>query len=100
MWSDYEIIPPFEQLGRPVFTLEPGEEKGSEITLERLAWQRGGVGDGGGYWEHSKPFYGAGVTAVVEYEPGGPAGGLEYWEDQTITGCFFMADLAVLSSKV
>ena len=105
VWSDYEIIPPFEQLGRPFFHLEPTEKGAKQIerfadaeipatslvgTLERLAWARGVPQDAGVFFEHTKPFYGAGVTAVVQYVPGVPVGYFEGWDDQSIERCFFV----------
>jgi hypothetical protein len=60
--GDYEIVPPFEQLGRPIYGLEPGEENATVLnrrkdvqipattlvgTLERLAWVRGQPQDAG-----------------------------------------------------
>lgn len=103
--GDYEIVPPFRQLGRPVLTLEEGEPKAKELTrwqkvrippqslvftLEKLGWQRGIPEDAGIFYSHSKPFYGAGVTAVVEYEEGVPAGYMEGWDDQRITRGYFI----------
>jgi hypothetical protein len=103
--SDYEIVAPFPQLGRPLHFLEPAEENDTEIkrypkvkipptalvgTLERLNWQRGIPEDGGVYFSHSKPFYGANVTAIVEYEDGVPAGYMEGWDDQEISRCYFV----------
>jgi len=81
--SDYEIVTPFPQLGREVYSLEPGEESQTELkrfselklvaptlvfTLEKLGWTRGCAMDGGCFDEHSKQFPGADVTAVVTYE--------------------------------
>jgi hypothetical protein len=43
------------------------------------------------FYQHSKGFPGADVTAIVEYETGVPVGYMEGWEDQKITGCFFLA---------
>jgi predicted DNA-binding WGR domain protein len=103
--SDYEIVPPFDQVGRPIYALEQGEEKAKDFTrfanvkipatalvgtLERLAWTRGIPQDAGIFYEHTKPFYGANVTAVVNYEDGVPVGYMEGWEDQRITSCFFV----------
>jgi hypothetical protein len=102
--SDYEILAPFRQLGRPVYGLEPSET--TEIarfqhqkipslsllgTLERQGWERGAPQGGGCFYEHRKAFASAGVTAVVQYEPGLFAGGYQYAEEQTITRCIFVA---------
>ncbi|RCS49470.1 DUF4132 domain-containing protein [Bremerella cremea] len=81
--SDYEIISPFPQLGRPVYTLEKGEDKTDDLTrlhgiklaaptmvftLEKLGWVRGVAMDGGCFDEYSKQFPGADATAVVHYD--------------------------------
>ncbi len=102
--SDYELVPAFAQLGRPVHGLEPGERDAVEITryaavkvgpgafvgtLERLGWIRGMAEDGGVYHEHSKPFPAAGVTAIVEYY-GVPMGYIEGWDEQSIDRCYFV----------
>jgi hypothetical protein len=106
--SDYEIVPPFEQVGRPIYMLEGSESSVKELarwkktkipatalvgTLERLAWVRGVPQDAGIFYEHTKPFYGAEVTAVVQYSDGVPVGYMEGWDDQTITECFFVAGI-------
>ncbi len=102
--ADYELIPTFPQLGRPVYTLEDGDADQSEITrfkdrkvpavsfvgtLDRLHWVRGIPADGGVFSEHSKPFYGANITAIVEYY-GVPVGYMEGWDDQSVESCFFV----------
>jgi hypothetical protein len=104
--ADYELIPPFPQLGRPIHTLEPGEAETTELTrfarleiaagtlvstLERLGWTRGQAEDAGVFHEHVKHFPGARVTAVVTY-PGVPMGMVADWEDQRIEGCFVVPD--------
>jgi predicted DNA-binding WGR domain protein len=104
IFGDYEIIPPFPQLGRKVHRLEPGREKdkdlleGRTITvpavtlvgiLERHGWNRGIPEDGGAFHEHSKPFPGANATAVIQY-PGIPVGYMVEWEDQMLEKCFFV----------
>jgi predicted DNA-binding WGR domain protein len=107
VFGDYEIIPPFPQLGREARRLEPGREKdtdllkGRKITLpavtlvgllERHAWNRGIPEDGGVFHEHTRPFEGAGITAVLQY-PGIPVGYMEGWEDQELERCFFLPGL-------
>lgn len=103
IFSDYRIIPPFPQLGRPVFSLEQGEEEQRELcrfkgkvpavslvgTLESLAWERGRPEDAGVFHEHTKPFYGAKVSAVVQY-PGVPVGNMVDVEDQEVEKVFFV----------
>lgn len=84
IFSDYNIIQPFPQLGRPVYTLDTNELAGVEITrfknikipiislvrtLESLGWERSGLHDHGDYSMHCKYFPAAQVTAVIgEYE--------------------------------
>jgi hypothetical protein len=107
LFGDYEIIAPFPQLGRRVHTLEAAEKRQKVIThfkgpkipamalvgiLDKLGWVRGRPGDGGIVREHTKPFPGAGVTAVVVYD-GVPMGYIEGWEDQHLEGAFFLAGL-------
>jgi len=102
--SDYELIPPFLQLGRSIHALEQGEARAKEITrfkgpavpavslvstLEKLGWNRGIPEDGGVFFEHTKPFYGGGITAVVQYE-GVPVGYMVDWDDQHLETCFFL----------
>ncbi len=80
IFSDYNIIQPFPQLGRPVYILEPSEIDKMEITrfkdiqipvvslvrtLEAMGWQRSGLHDHGDYSAHFKYFAAAQVTAIV-----------------------------------
>ena len=91
IFGDYEIIPPFPQLGRTVHRLEPEELRRKEIVrskeikvpaftlvgiLDRHGWSRGIPQDAGLFHEHSKPFEGANVTAVIQYA-GIPIGYME-----------------------
>jgi hypothetical protein len=102
--SDYEIVAAFPQLGRAIYHLEPDEAAQTAITrfaaakvpavtlvgmLEKSGWVRGIPEDGGVFSEHSKPFYGANITAIVQYY-GVPVGYMEGWEDQAIESCFFL----------
>jgi hypothetical protein len=104
IFGDYEIIPPFPQLGRSVHRLEPGEETATDLKgrvvgkipavtlvglLERLGWARGIPEDAGVFHEHSKAFEEADVTAVIQY-PGVPVGYMVDWEAQEIEKCFFV----------
>lgn len=102
--SEYEIIPPFPQIDREIYTLQPEELNVKDITrfkdiqipaaklvrtLEGLGWQRGRT-DQGEIQVHCKYFPKADVTAVVgEYENvfhGGDIGGTE-----AIDGCCFVS---------
>jgi hypothetical protein len=103
-FSDYNIMQPFPQLGRPVYTLEPSEMDENEITrfkdikisvvalvrtLEGLGWQRSGLLDHGDYSAHSKYFTTAQVTAIVgDYEKVSINLGAD---DESIDGCCFVA---------
>jgi predicted DNA-binding WGR domain protein len=103
--GDYQILPPFPQLGRPVFTLSKEEAKESDLasrlagkkiaavtlsgTLDRLGWERGVPQDAGIFYAHSKAFHFAGVTAVIAYE-GIPIGGMLEWDDQAIEHVHFV----------
>ncbi|WP_194909461.1 DUF4132 domain-containing protein [Catenulispora rubra] len=97
LFTDYEILQPFRQLGRPVLTLTAEEEQNSLLTrfagirtpagkvlgLERRGWQRSAPGDGGwqGYLLRALP---DGRTAVVELEPGFGAGWAGDADDQEL----------------
>ena len=80
--SDYEIIPPFQQLGRAICHPEPADLEEEEITrfrgpkmpgitvygmLEKNHWLRDTPADGGGFMQHSKYFPSADVTAFIAY---------------------------------
>ncbi len=105
IFSDYELVPPFEQLRRRVYALEPEEERQRGITrfghlqlpantmlgiLERLGWTRGQPEDAGVVHQHSKSFQHAELTAVLEYEPGVPIGYVENWHHQQPVDCYFL----------
>ncbi len=85
--GDYELIPPFPQLGRDVYTLEPDEEsqdvlrrfEGVRIPAPGLIYPLGNSGWTPGYgtvslggsdssFEHTKRFETFGVTAVIQHE--------------------------------
>jgi predicted DNA-binding WGR domain protein len=106
--ADYEVTPPFPQIGRGAHRLQPGEEKlnklgrhvgfrvpapGLVYTLEKLGWVRGLALDGGCFDEHSRQFPGAGVTAVVSYEGTVGMGYIDPNEELTMKGCYFLAGL-------
>ncbi len=60
--------------------------------LDKHGWNRGIPEDGGMFHEHSKPFEGANVTAVIQYD-GIPIGGMVDWDDQEVRKCFFVPGL-------
>ena len=105
--SDYTIIPPFAQLGRPLYSLNADEHEARDITrfadakvpgaslvgtLERLGWRRGAVVDNGIFYEHSKQFEGAKIWAVATYE-GVAVGLLNEMGDQAVEHCFFVNEV-------
>ncbi|MBO0755784.1 MAG: DUF4132 domain-containing protein [Bradyrhizobiaceae bacterium] len=80
--SDYEIIPPFAQLGRDICRPNPEDLESTEITryrgpkipgivmygiLERSHWLRDTPADGGGFVQHSKYFASVNLTAFIKY---------------------------------
>ncbi len=106
--SDYEIVPPFQQLGRAIFVLTAEELDGCEITrfnaisipaitvpsnLERLGWSRGLPVSHGYYHCHSKQFYESKLTAVVEYDKGIQMMMALEGEPQQITSCYILPGL-------
>jgi hypothetical protein len=103
--SDYEIVSPFPQLGRAVYSLTPAEAKQDDLeqckgmklfaptlvfTLEKLGWVRGMAMDAGCFDEHSKQFPAADVTAVVTYEGTVGMGYIDPNEVLTVSGCHFV----------
>lgn len=103
VWGDYELVPPFPQLGRDTHTLEPDELETQTITrfahlkvpaptlvgtLEKQGWVRGPASDGGVFYQHAKYFPAANITAIVQYS-GVPMQMVNDWEDQTLEACAF-----------
>jgi len=81
--ADYEIVPPFSQLDRPVVRATPEnavlkfgrQVHGTDVNAmtfrsraEKLGWSRGSVCDGGGVTAYRKVFTGAGVEAFLSVE--------------------------------
>jgi hypothetical protein len=112
IFGDYELIPPFPQLGRAVHRLQPEEWEAHEIVrnagikvpvgtlvgiLERKGWARGNPQDNGIFDNHSKPFEGANVTAVIAYDDGILMGCIDGWPDQEVQRCFFVPGLYTLA---
>ncbi len=111
VFSDYELIPPFPQIGRATFALTPEEAaSGTDITrfkdivipaaslvysLDKLDWMRGLPADAGMFDEHTKPFYGANVTAVVKYDNGVAVGYITESEDQQMTEVCFIPGIVL-----
>ena len=105
VFGDYEIVPPFPQLGRSIYRIEKDEAKETKITrfdgvelpaptlvfgLENMGWVRGYGMDGGGFDEHSKPFPGSNATAVVHYDGSVGFGYIDPDETLKFDGCYFV----------
>jgi hypothetical protein len=101
--GDYEIIPPFTQLGRDICRPESQELDGTEITrfrgpkiqgivlygmLERNHWLRDMPADGGGFMQHSRHFPAAKLTAFIRYTPGLSIGWYE--QPQELDAIYFV----------
>ncbi len=106
--SDYGIIPPFPQLGRPAHAPTADELAANAFTrcqgiklpaptlvfgLEKLGWHRGAAMDAGGFMEHLKPYPSAGCTAIVTYDGTVGMGYIDANESLTVTGCFLVPGL-------
>lgn len=108
LFGEYELVPPFEQLARPIHAPTREEKKGTEIDrfeeveinplslrghLERGQWLRGEPQDGGAVMWYLKPFGRADVTAVLDFEPGYCIGYADESEPQRITSIAFVEGL-------
>ncbi|NUP51208.1 MAG: DUF4132 domain-containing protein, partial [Catenulispora sp.] len=95
VFADYEILQPFDQLGRPVFRLTAEEAAAAELRrfdgaktnggrvlgMERRGWHRGEPGDGG--WQgHLLRALPGGRTLFVDLDPGFSVGWVNPAEDQ------------------
>lgn len=100
--ADYDIVPPFAQLERPVVTVKPDQKPvkfGKEVAgtslngmtfkgrAERLGWGRGSVCDGGGINFYLKTFPAADVDVFLETE--GMYVGIDMYTDITLGKIFF-----------
>jgi hypothetical protein len=103
--ADYEIVPPFPQLGRATYDVEPGELDATELTrfatyriapgvlvrmLENMEWDRGDPQDAGIFSLHSKHFPAADCTAVIEYEDGVAVGYIIESDPQRLTKVYVL----------
>jgi predicted DNA-binding WGR domain protein len=108
VFADYELIEPFPQLNRPVYLLEPVEEKLTALTrwkgaavpgvavagrLEKAGWLRGNLHDHGDFHEYYKQFPAAGLTAVVEVHPGMWASNIADPTEQSFPGVYLLRGL-------
>ncbi|NDJ61133.1 MAG: DUF4132 domain-containing protein [Chloroflexi bacterium] len=105
--SDYEIVTPFPQLARPIYTYTPEEADEVELTrfadyeveaialvgiLEKKGWTRGRAEDNGVFFVHSRQFQGVDITVFAEYE-GIPMGLIGEWDPQSIDRVYFVKGL-------
>ncbi|MGA4508078.1 DUF4132 domain-containing protein [Propionibacteriaceae bacterium G1746] len=97
--ADYELVAPFKQLDRPVFTLPAAQDDGHVLlglpqgveypagklfgAFAKYGWQRGMPEDAGVYSMHARAFESANLTAVIEYS-GMWMGPMSEQEDQEI----------------
>jgi hypothetical protein len=107
VFGDYELLQPFEQLGRRIYTLSEEELVGSDLTrfegrvveskkllgLGSRGWRRGEAQDAGCIFNYYKPIA-KDLIADLEFQNGLNAGGMEY-VDPTQT----LGTIAFLSSK-
>lgn len=106
--ADYDVVPPFAQLERPVVTVKPeqaGTRVGNEIAgtelnamtfkgrAERLGWTRGSVCDAGCINHYVKTFPGAGVDVFVQTE--GMYVGIDMYTDIKLGDVFFVRHASV-----
>ena len=106
--ADYDVIPPFAQLERPVVKVKPeqkGTKFGSEVAetelnamtfkgrAERLGWTRGSVCDAGGISFYLKSFPAAGVDVFVGTD--GLYVGIDMYSDITLGKAFFVKHSSV-----
>jgi len=106
--ADYNVVPPFAQLERPVVSLKPGQEKvrvskeleGTELNAmtfkgraERLGWSRGSVVDAGGVNYYYKQFPAAGVDVFIALE--GMYVGIDMYSDITLGQVMFVKHRSV-----
>ncbi|ONF94035.1 DUF4132 domain-containing protein [Leptospira santarosai] len=108
LFTDYEIVSPFSQLGRPVYVLSEEDKSKREIPgftkqkvkaeqlvfgLEKMGWSRGAAGDGGGIDEHSKQFEIDDVTAVIRYDGDDLSYGNIGGQNLDLEGAYFVKGL-------
>ena len=103
-FSDYELVPPFPQVGRMIQRPLPAELAATKLTrfdeipclaialadgLERRGWKRGETVWGGYSMTFAREFPGAGLAARVSHDPGISVMGVRDSPLQTLIGCTF-----------
>jgi hypothetical protein len=113
--DDYEIVPPFVQLSRPIFTLAEEDHPYKTITrykkekfgtsrmrssLEKRGWRTGEPLDAGSVQWFEKYFVQANISALIYMDEGFCMGLYDYDEDQTIPHVrFFTGDYHYYSDR-
>lgn len=101
VFADYEILQPFAQLARPVYTLTPEEAKESNLArfeglkvptakvlgLERRGWRRDDPMDAGIQGRIERKI-GASLECSIDLDPGIIVGEPTEWEEQTLAGVY------------
>jgi len=98
VFADYEVVQPFQQLGRAVFALTDAERAATSLDrfagcklpvttllgMEKHGWRRGAPQDGGGqnWMERVVP---GGRAVVADLYPGIPIGNVHEFGDQELT---------------
>lgn len=106
--GDYEIIPPFAQLGRQVYRPDSADLNGKEITrhrgvnvpdhvmrglLAQARFQHDTPADASGFLRHTRHFPGPDVTAVIRHAPLRSA--MWHREVQHFEAIYFIAGSAI-----
>lgn len=98
LFTDYELLQPFTQLGRDTYRLTEAEKSSTELTrwsdlvvptgkvlgLTNRGWDRGMPQDAGVIHDMEKPLPG-GWRAVADLSEGLAVGALDYFPEQSIT---------------
>ncbi|WP_028973682.1 WGR and DUF4132 domain-containing protein [Spirochaeta cellobiosiphila] len=105
IFSDYEIIPPFNQIGRQVYLLEDSEKELLRIErykdiklpaptlvfgLEKAGWIRGVGLDAGSFDEHSRYFPSSNITVIATYDGAVGMGYIEAEEKVNFNYIYFV----------
>lgn len=103
LWDEVEVLAPFPQLDREVFTLPEGSGEAVSLDVGEIVltprklrgvligagWLRGEAQDAGIVSEHVKHFESANLTAILQHE-GISVSGYDYWEQAPVERCFFL----------
>jgi hypothetical protein len=107
VFADYEILQPFPQLGRPVFTLTEADVNGSRLVrfrgakvpsarllgMERRGWHREAPQDAG-MQSQIELSLDDGLRVIVEFEPGIAVGDVDFYPEQTLNDIWLQQGVA------